>query len=185
MFVARIVMGLIKGFIIGGLIGYGLAVAGMATPAALIAYPVAAVAGMLVATVAGKPIWAKDARVEVGMKAGAGALLGPLLLWVARRFLTMGVPFDVSSLPGLDGIASSPQIGMFAISSLAFVAALLGGFFDADNQPQVKKADSEKETTKKRVATDNSAAHAEAAQAEAEAEEAQSAKARSAQRKRR
>lgn len=166
-------MGLVKGLIIGGLIGYGLAMAGMATPGALVAYGAAAVVGVVVSMVAGKPIWAKDARIEVGMKAGAGALIGPGLMWLVRRFLTMDIPFDVSSLPGLDSISSHPEVGAFAITALAVVAGLLAGFYDADNQPVVEQ---EEEVAaaggKKRVAVDNTTALAEA---EAEAAEAEAA----------
>lgn len=168
-------MGLLKGLIIGGLIGYGLAVAGMALPGAFIAYPVAAVVGVVVALFAGKPIWAKGAHIEVGMKAGAGALLAPGLMWLVRRFLTMSMPFDVSSLPGLDHVHGTPAVGLFAITSLAAVAALLAGFYDADNQPEPEQPAAAAKGSKKRVATDDTGA-AEAEAAELEAAEAETAK---------
>ena len=129
----RLVLGLLKGILLGGLVGYALAVAGLAAPGALIAYPLAAVVGMAIATVAGKPIWAKDARIEVGMKAAAGAIVAPGLMWLARSFLTLGLPFETSLLPGVSSAAVT--LGTFSITSLALVAAVLGGFFEADNQP--------------------------------------------------
>jgi hypothetical protein len=175
MLLARFVMGLIKGLIIGGLIGYGLAVAGMATPGALIVYPLAAAVGIFVALFAGKPIWAKGARIEVGMKAGAGAILAPGLMWLVRQFLTMNVPFDVSSLPGLDAVAGTPEIGMFVVSSLAVVAALLAGFYEADNQPQPQEEGAATPTQKKRVAAGDGGRAAEAEAAEVEAAEAEAA----------
>lgn len=175
MFAVRLLVGLLKGLIIGGIVGYALAASGMATPAALIAYPLAAGLGMLVALIAGKPIWAKDARIEVGMKAAAGALLAPFFLFLARRFLQFDVPFDVSSLPGLSHVSGTPEVGELALTSFAAVAALLAGFFDADNAPQPpEEADKAAKASKQRVATPKGgAADAEAEQEAAEAEAAE------------
>lgn len=129
----RLLIGLLKGLILGGLVGYGVAALGFAAPGAIIAYIGAAVVGMLVALVAGKPIWAKDARIEVGMKALAGAILGPGLMWLSRQFLTMALPLDPQLIPGV-ALEGSVALGTFAITSLAMVAAVLAGFYDADNQ---------------------------------------------------
>lgn len=136
----RLLIGLLKGLVLGGLVGYGVAALGFAAPGALIAYGGAAVVGMLMALVAGKPIWANDARIEVGMKAIAGALIGPGFMWLARHFLTMDLPVDPQLFPGV-ALQGPVALGTFAITSLAMVAALLGGFYDADNQPS--KADGE------------------------------------------
>jgi hypothetical protein len=169
----RLILGLVKGLIVGGLVGFGLAAAGMAVPGALIAYPVAAAVGVLMALVSGKPIWAKDARLEVMMKAAAGALLAPGLLWLARRFLTMGLPLDPSALPGLGGVTGDATLGTFAITSLAMIAALLGGFYDADHEPQAEAAGDKKgAATGKRVA----APPPEAAVDDAEIDEAEAPK---------
>jgi hypothetical protein len=129
----RLVLGLLKGIVLGGLVGYALAAAGLAAPSAWLAYPIAAAVGMAIATIAGKPIWAKDARIEVGMKAAAAAVVAPGLMWLARTFLTVGLPFEPSLLPGVS--AGAVTLGTFSITSLALVAAVLGGFFEADNQP--------------------------------------------------
>ena len=148
----RLLIGLLKGLILGALVGYGVAALGFGAPGALVAYLGAALVGMMVALIAGKPIWVKDARIEVGMKALAGAILAPGLMWLSRRFLTMDLPLDPTLLPGvaLDG---SVAIGTFAVTSLALVAGVLAGFFDADNQPG--KADDEARPTaaaKQRIA---------------------------------
>ena len=169
-------MGLVKGLIVGGLIGYGLAVAGMATPGAFIAYAAAAAAGVVISLIAGKPIWAKDSRIEVGMKAGAGAVLAPGLMWLVRHFLTMRMPFDVSSLPGLDAVSSSPAVGMFAVTAIALVAGLLGGFYDADNQPApAEEAKDGAKPSRQRVAAGAGGDPAVAEAAELEAAEAEAA----------
>ena len=43
----RLIKGLLKGIVIGGLLGYGVAAAGMGLPAAWLAYPLAAVVGVV------------------------------------------------------------------------------------------------------------------------------------------
>jgi hypothetical protein len=171
----RLIGGLLKGLVVGGLVGYGLLAAGLSW--GWLAYGAAALVGVVVALIAGKPIWAKDARIEVGMKAAAGAILAPLLLWPVRNFLTMGLPFDPTALPGLESVsASSVTFGTFFVTSLALVGAVLAAFYDADNQPggaETKTTGKAKATGggKQRIAAgavgaDTSAAEAEAAEAE-------------------
>lgn len=171
-------MGLVKGLVLGALVGYGLAAAGMGAPGALIAYPVAVVVGVLTALVAGKPIWAKDARIEVGTKAVAAAIFAPGLMWLARSFATIPIPFDLGVLPGLESLAGqSLTLGAFAVTSVAMVAAVLAGFFDADNSPN-DSAEGEgraKGASKQRIAVDEGADAAELL-AELEAEEAEAPK---------
>ncbi|MEM9696472.1 MAG: hypothetical protein AAGA56_28265, partial [Myxococcota bacterium] len=56
----RLFVGLLKGVLVGGVIGYAVAAAGLAVLPAWLAYPLAAGVGALIATVAGKPIWATN-----------------------------------------------------------------------------------------------------------------------------
>ena len=63
------------------------------------AYLGAALTGVLIGLVAGKPIWAKDAKIEAGMKAFVGALLATGLMYAARRFLTMPFPVAAAHRP--------------------------------------------------------------------------------------
>lgn len=148
----RLLVGLIKGLVLGALAGFGLAYVGLAAPPALIAYPAAIVMGLVIACLAGKPIWAKGARIEVGMKAVVAAIFAPLLLLAARSWVTMGLPLDPATL-GLD--ATGASLGMFSITSYAMVAAVLAGFFDADNDPGEPEEASPtgKATGKKRIAS--------------------------------
>ena len=129
----RLLLGLVKGLLIGALLGFGLAKLGLGAPIALIAYPAAALGGILVGLVAGKPIWAKDAKIEAGMKAFVGAILGAGLMFAARRWLTMEVALPLQGL--VEAKAASGAIGMLAITSLAMITAVLGGFYEADNDP--------------------------------------------------
>jgi hypothetical protein len=138
--ILRLLLGLVKGLVVGGLLGLGLVQLGMATPGALFAYVAAALVGVIVGLVAGKPIWAEGGRIEAGLKAGFGALLAMGLMWLSRSFLAgVGLGFA-----GLSGAA----LGTYAVTSLALVAAVLGGFYDADNTPV---AEGDEATTAKKV----------------------------------
>lgn len=136
----RLLIGIVKGLLVGALIGFGLAKLGFAAPMAIIAYLAAAVTGVLIGLVAGKPIWAKDAKIEAGMKAFVGALLGAGLMYAARRWLTMPLPIALGPLSAAnvslgEAATSTGTLGGMAVTSLAAIAALLGGFYEVDNDP--------------------------------------------------
>ncbi len=160
---ARLIVGILKGLVVGGLIGFallkvgpGLFVGGWA----ILAYIAAAVTGIVVGLIAGKPIWAKDAKIEAGMKAFVGALLGAGLMFGLRKF----APPLADSVPAAFGVMTKdPQtLATFPVTALALVAAVLGGFYEADNTPSpessAKAAESDKSSSgktnsKQRVAT--------------------------------
>lgn len=156
----RLIVGIVKGLIVGALVGFALVKLGLAAPPGVIAYLAAAAAGVLVGLVAGKPIWAKDAKIEAGMKAFVGALLGAALMYPARRWLTMPLPFDLHELaaPNASLDQTVATLGGTAMTSLAAIAALLGAFYEVDNDPadEAKEAPagakSSKGAEKKRVA---------------------------------
>lgn len=135
----RLLLGIVKGLIVGGLVGFGLAKLGLMAPGAVIAYLAAAATGILVGLIAGKPIWAKDAKIEAGMKAFVGALLGAGLMFAARRWLTLTLPLPLGPLAdaneSLGETLKDGTLGGLAITSLAAIAAVLGGFYEADNTP--------------------------------------------------
>jgi hypothetical protein len=157
----RLLIGIVKGVILGGLLGFGLAQLGFAAPPALIAYPAAVLAGVLVGLIAGKPIWAKDAKIEAGMKAFVGALLAAGLMFAARKWLTMGVPIPLGELGGAnaslgEAAGTAGTLGGLAITSLPMLTALLGGFYEADNDPSESEGESsggQAQATGKRVST--------------------------------
>lgn len=131
MVLLRLLIGLLKGLVVGALLGYGLAASGLLVPSTLVAYGAAAALGAVIACIAGRPIWAKGARIEVGMKALAGVLIAPALLYIARRWLTFELPFDLPALLGLGSVHA--PVGAMSLTSYALVGAVLAGFFDADN----------------------------------------------------
>jgi len=168
----RLLIGIIKGLIVGALLGFGLVKLGFIAPPAVIAYLSAAVTGVLIGLVAGKPIWAKDAKIEAGMKAFVGALLAAGLMYAARRFLTMPVPLSLGPLAAPntslgEAVNSTGTIGGLAITSLAAIAGLLGGFYEADNDPNEAEA-APPNTAKKTPAKGRRIAAEEAADEDAE-----------------
>lgn len=141
----RLLFGVVKGLVVGGLLGFGLVQIWPGALPAFMAYVAAPLAGVIVGLIAGKPIWAEGGKIEAGLKAGAGAVLGALLMWGTRALLD-----GVSLAPF--GVADA-ALGSWAITSLALVAATLGAFYDADNTPEPAEASADgKGTPKLRVA---------------------------------
>ncbi len=139
----RLLLGLVKGVLVGGLLGFLLLKLGLASPGPLVAYLGAAVVGVVVGLIAGKPIWSEGGKIEAGLKAGFGALLAAGLMWATRSLLG-GVGLGWAGLPGA-------TLGGYAITSLSLVAAVLAGFYDADNTPSAEPDSAEKGQPKLRV----------------------------------
>ena len=134
----RLLIGIVKGLMVGSLLGFGLVKLGMAMPGAIVAYLAAAVTGVVTGLVAGKPIWAKDAKIEAGTKAFVGALLSLGLMAAARTWLLVPLPISLGNLT--PELAGQLTIGGFAMTALAAIAGLLGGFYEADNDPSGEEA---------------------------------------------
>lgn len=148
--VGRVLLGVLKGLLIGGLVSggvlWGLGVTTFGGP--LIATLLAVITGILVGFLAGKPIWASGARIEAYLKAAVGALLAALLMWLVRRYL--GEIPDLSSL----GIEVSGPVGEIPWLTLPLIGAVLALLFDLDNtgdEEEVKKARVPDAQTKARV----------------------------------
>lgn len=123
-----IVVGLLLGAIVAALFIKGLGVLTFGTVLALLA---AAATGAIVGLVAGKPIWASGAKIEAGLKAVAGAVLGVVGMLLVRKFL--GESIDLSQFG-----AGTGAIGDLPATSLPIVAGVLGAFFEVDNTPEAK-----------------------------------------------
>jgi hypothetical protein len=132
----RLVFGLIFGLLVGGLLaaavvkGVGM-LAFTGTGGTVLAYVFAAVTGVLVGLVAGKPIWASGGQIEAGLKAVVGAGVAAAAMWAMRRWLSLDV--DLHSM-GL-GPATPTSAGLLPVATLPVIAALLGAFYEADNTP--------------------------------------------------
>ena len=110
----------------------------------MLAYLLAVATGIVTGLVAGKPIWAKDARIEAGLKAAAGAVVGAGLMYALRTW--GGVSVDL-------GAYGNGVLGELPMTALPMVATVLALFYEIDNSGEEPDAKSEVEKTgKTRVA---------------------------------
>lgn len=133
----RLIIGLLFGLLVGGLLAAGVIkglgeLAFTGTGGAVLAYVFAAVTGVLVGLVAGKPIWASGGQIEAGLKAIVGAGVAAAGMWAMRRWLNFDL--DLHSL-GLSP-AHVTAAGELPVVTLPAIAAVLGAFYEADNTPE-------------------------------------------------
>jgi hypothetical protein len=157
----RLLIGLILGLIVGGLVAAGL-VAGLhqtlfplnETGGAFMAYLAAALTGVLTGLVAGKPIWATNAKIEAGLKAFFGALLGAGLMFAMRQWVHFAPGIEQLAPGQTPEVIHDATIGTLPMVSLPLLAAVLGGFFELDNTGGGEEKDEGKaeSASKKRVA---------------------------------
>ena len=132
----RLIVGLILGTVIGAVVaavlvqGLGMALFSNAA----FAYLAAAATGVITGLVAGKPIWAADGKIEAGLKAFFGILLGLGAMFVLRTWAN--VHLDLSMLKAGEG-----ALGDLPAASLPLMAAVLAGFYEIDNSPNADKKD--------------------------------------------
>ena len=123
----RLVVGLVKGLVVGGLAAAAL-VAGLGVTSfgALIGYPAAVATGALVGLIAGKPIWAADAKIEALLKALVGAGIGAALLLLLRKWLAIDLDLSAYGL-------GHGAVGELPAAALPAIAGGLAAFFELDN----------------------------------------------------
>jgi len=132
----RLVFGLLLGLFVGALLaaavikGLGM-VAFAGTGGAVLAYVFAAVTGVLIGLVSGKPIWAAGGQIEAGLKAVAGAIVAAGAMFAMRRWFN--IDLDLHSI-GL-GPAVAQSAGLLPATTLPLIAGILGAFYEADNTP--------------------------------------------------
>jgi hypothetical protein len=147
----RLITGLVLGLIAGSLLAAAL-VGGLKVETfegaggVALAYLSAALTGVTTGLVTGKPIWAAGAKVEAGLKAFFGALLGAGVMFALRRWATWAIDLSFMGGGGPAALYALPA------ASLPLIAALLGGFFELDNT--VEKNESRSPIARKRVAGD-------------------------------
>jgi hypothetical protein len=126
----RLIVGLILGTVIGAVVaavlvqGLGM----MLFTNAVFAYLAAAATGVITGLVAGKPIWSADGKIEAGLKAFFGVLLGLGGMFVLRTWVNVNL--DLSMLKAGEGV-----LGALPAASLPIIAAVLAGFYEIDNSP--------------------------------------------------
>lgn len=137
-------LGLVWGIIVGIAIGGGgawVALNGIGTGPVMM-YLLAMAGGVLVGLLAGKPFWAKGAKIEAGLKAVFGAVASAALMAGLRSWVSFSVDLSAYGL-GQGPIATNPVI------ALPITATLLALLYSVDNL--FGKGDSGAGPSKKRV----------------------------------
>lgn len=154
----RLIVGLVLGLVLGALLAAGLVfglkwTTFMGAGGGVLAYFSAVVTGVLTGLVAGKPIWASDARIEAGLKAAFGALIAAGVMFVLRRW---GGPWtlDLSAL----GAGGPGAVGQLPAASLPLIGAVLGALFELDNTGDAERKAEGDVLPGRRVATEGARA---------------------------
>lgn len=171
----RLVLGIVLGALVGAAVAaLAVKVLMITTLGALVAYPMAVLVGVLTGLVAGKPIWAKGARIEAGLKAVFGALLAAGLMYALRTWV--GFEVDLSAF----GLGQG-ALGQLSAVVFPTIAVLLSLVFEVDNLFGKKDDDGDDAGSKTRVAGDKAKVRVgggEVVEAELESEPRASAKKR-------
>ncbi len=128
----RVIIGLIKGLVVGGAIGYGLLRLGWITPA--VAYLACAVVGALVGVVAGRAPWKAETIWTPVLKMIVGSLIGVGLAALGLHFA-----------PNIDVLVKPLQVGLDVVPFrsgpiLAPIVGVLYGIFVEWDDGGAKKA---------------------------------------------
>jgi hypothetical protein len=129
----RLIIGLILGTVIGAVVAavlvQGLGMVMFSN--AVFAYLAAAATGVITGLVAGKPIWAADGKIEAGLKAFFGILLGLGGMFALRTWANVQV--DLTMLKAGEGF-----LGYLPATSLPLIAGVLAAFYEIDNSPSAE-----------------------------------------------
>jgi hypothetical protein len=143
----RLLIGVIKGLLLGGLVYAGLVFGlHMVFSGGIIAYVLAVVLGALTGLIAGKPIWRSGAGVEAGLKAFFGMGLAALGMYLVDRFVpltTLMQTFAPSSVPG-----TTPGYNLLALPVISTILAML---YEVDNTPEPEGAEKKGEAAPKQL----------------------------------
>lgn len=124
--IKKVALGLFEGALLGGLVFFAL-LRLHAVWSPLIAYAAAALVGVLVGAVAGKPIWGREAKLEGLLKSLAGAFVAAVAMYGARKWLA-GVHVNLDAF----GWGAGP-IGQVPAAALPIIGAGLGFVFEIDD----------------------------------------------------
>lgn len=136
----RLLAALLEGAVPGAAVAYALSRLGVETAATM--YAAAALVGVLTGLIAGRPIWARAAKIEAGLKATAGAFIALVVLYALRKWLP-NVRVDLGAFgAGAGAIGSVPWASLPAIGvALALVLEIDDAFgADPPAPPRVRAA---------------------------------------------
>ena len=134
----RVILGLVKGLVVGGGVGYLLVRLG-GDDGGLLAYAACAVVGALVGVIAGRAPWRAETIWTPVVKALVGGLVGAGLCFLGRRFL------PEASLPSIAGLTALPLRGASVLATAVgviygiFVEVDDGGSADAEKKQDVSR----------------------------------------------
>lgn len=156
----RLLLGVLKGILIGGLVG-SLWVFGLGLPlmTGFLSYLAAIFTGVCAALLAGKPVWARGAWIEVLLKSIAAAVLGFGVLYAVRNWL------DTTLSAGPLGQGSFSELPLVM---LPFVATVLAVLFEVDNTDEPTTEPPADRAERPRIAADATADGAIDAEPESE-----------------
>jgi hypothetical protein len=131
----RVVLGLLKGAVIGGVLGFGALKLGVGGGVA--GFLTYAVIGGLVGMICGKPPWRQDTFWTSAIKGVVGVGVGIGLFWLGRKLLGgMHV-----SLPASLGAPPDRSIAELPILLGPLVGAIWGGIVEIDDGGSAKPAE--------------------------------------------
>ncbi|HEX3776671.1 MAG TPA: hypothetical protein VHV51_19495 [Polyangiaceae bacterium] len=147
----RLLLGLVEGLLLGVALGVAYCrVFGAGAPSAVVTALLGAVVGFAIGLVAGRPIWARDAKTEALLKSLAGALAGLGLAFALRHWLKLAVDLSALSL----GTGSA---GELPATSLPLIATALALFFELDDDgTRASRQTPKTKHQKQRLANDDS-----------------------------
>jgi len=122
----RILLGLLKGGIVGAAIGYLASRAGI--HAGLVAMLIYGVVGAAVGLICGKPVWRQDTLWTPLLKAIFGFGVGIGLSFLARKFLS-GVHIPIAAIPD----AADHALPQVPALMAAGIGILYGAFVELDD----------------------------------------------------
>jgi hypothetical protein len=131
----RLLLGLAEGLALGLALGVAFArvIGGMASPGGAVALLLGALAGFATGLVAGRPVWARNAKTEALLKAAAGAFAGAGLSFAFRRWLSVSVDLSSFSL----GVGPAGHLPALTVPA---VTTLLALFFELDDDTRTATA---------------------------------------------
>jgi len=133
----RLVLGLLKGAIVGAALGFGALKLGVAGGVA--AFVTYALIGGLAGMICGKPPWRQDTFWTSALKGVFGLAVGAGLYWVGRKVLAFHV-----TLPASLGAPADRTFAELPILLGPLVGAIWGAFVKVDDGGGAKGAEKNK-----------------------------------------
>jgi hypothetical protein len=127
----RVILGIIKGTLIGGVIGYAALRLGVTTGP--LAYATYAALGFLVGLVCGKAVWRQETMWTPALKGLFGAAVCAGLYWGASKLLGGPLGGVILALPPQLGVSSDRPVLEVPLLVAPALAIVYGVFVEVDD----------------------------------------------------